>query len=373
MIDYHILGLMSGSSLDGLDLAHCQFTISEDNEILSWEILHAETLPYTAAWRERLSQLPAASALALAQTDADYGALLGELANIFLEKYSIQPDYIASHGHTIFHYPEQKLSLQIGDGAALAATTGFPVICDFRTQDMALGGQGAPLAPTADRFLFKEYQCCLNLGGIANLSVQTPNGYVAFDICGANQILNALVEPLGMEYDDKGSLAASGQLVSELLKQSLSLEFFEMDYPKSLGNDWVMAQQTTAFCAYDASLEDKLYTANRMIAQLIADHVRMVIRKEGLNIAQMNMLITGGGAFNDFLVHCIREACGPAVQVHIPSATIIGFKEAALIALMGLLRIRQEPNCMASVTGASQDSINGALYQIPALVPTYSK
>ena len=372
MTNYDILGLMSGSSLDGLDLAHCRFVLNEENEILSWEILQAETLPYSTAWKERLQKLPTASALELAQTDAAYGSLMGALVTEFLNKYEIQPDYIASHGHTIFHYPEQKLSLQIGDGAALAPTSGYPVICDFRTQDIALGGQGAPLAPTADLYLFKAYQCCLNLGGIANLSVQTPNGYVAFDICGANQILNALVAPLGLEYDDKGSMAATGQLIPALLEESLSLDFFQQEYPKSLGNDWVLAHQTTAFCQHDGELTDKLYTANRMIAQLIADHLAMVIQKENLNPAEMNMLVTGGGAFNDFLIECIREACGDSVNVHIPSATIIGFKEAALMALMGLLRIRQMPNCLASVTGASQDSINGALYQIPELIPTYS-
>lgn len=371
MTDYHILGLMSGSSLDGLDLAHCRFTLNQDNEILSWEILAAETLSYSDAWKERLSQLPKASALELAQANAAYGTLLGELVNEFLSEHDVQPDYIASHGHTIFHYPAQKLTLQIGDGAALAAITGYPVICDFRTQDIALGGQGAPLAPTADLYLFKDYQCCLNLGGIANLSVQTPKGYVAFDICGANQILNALVAPLGLEYDDKGGLAATGQLIPALYEQSMSLDFFRQAYPKSLGNDWVLAHQTTTFCQYDGEINDKLYTATQMIAQLVADHLAMVIQKEDLDPGEMNMLVTGGGAFNDFLIDCMRKACGDKVSVHIPSATIIGFKEAALMALMGLLRIRNIPNCLASVTGAFQDSINGALHQIPEPIPTY--
>lgn len=371
MTTYQILGLMSGSSLDGLDLANCQFSINEDHQILSWDILQAETLPYSATWQERLRQLPTASALELAGTDVAYGALLGEMTNTFIQKHNIRPDYIASHGHTIFHYPEQKLSLQIGDGAAIAAATGYPVICDFRTQDMALGGQGAPLAPTADQYLFKEFQCCLNLGGIANISVQTPRGYVAFDICGANQILNALVSPLGLEYDDKGKLAAGGQLIPELFRQSLSLDFFQEDYPKSLGNDWVLDHQTTAFCQYDAPAADKLHTANLMIAKLIADHLERVLQKEGLPAEGLKMLITGGGAFNDFLVECIQAACGAGVEIHIPSDTLIGFKEAALMALMGLLRIRQVPNCLASVTGASQDSINGAFYQIPELIPTY--
>ncbi|NRB49627.1 MAG: anhydro-N-acetylmuramic acid kinase [Saprospiraceae bacterium] len=371
MTTYQILGLMSGSSLDGLDLANCQFSISEDNQILSWDILQAETLPYSTVWQERLRQLPMAAALELARTDVAYGALLGKMARTFIQKHNLQPDYIASHGHTIFHYPEQKLSLQIGDGAAIAAATGYPVICDFRTQDIALGGQGAPLAPTADQYLFTAFQCCLNLGGIANISVQTPRGYVAFDICGANQILNALVKPIGLEYDDKGKLAAGGQLIPELFQQSLSLAFFQEDYPKSLGNDWVMDHQTTAFCQYDAHVADKLHTATLMIAKLIADHLERVIEREGLTAEGLKMMITGGGAFNDFLVECIQAACGSGIEICIPSDKVIGFKEAALMALMGLLRIRQVPNCLASVTGASQDSINGALHQIAELTPTY--
>ncbi len=370
MTTYQILGLMSGSSLDGLDIAHCQFTVSDEDEMISWKILQAETIPYSEDWIERLQQLPSASALELASTDAAYGTLLGKMTAAFIEKHQIQADYIASHGHTIFHYPERGLSLQIGDGAAIAAATGYPVICDFRTQDIALGGQGAPLAPTADQYLFSDFQCCLNLGGIANLSVQTPRGYVAFDICGANQILNALVAPLGLAYDDKGQLAASGQLIPALFEQSLSLEFFQQNYPKSLGNDWVLAHQTTVFCQYDAPIADKLHTANHMIAKLMADHLQLVIQQEGLT-EEVNMMITGGGAFNDFLVKCIEEACGDRIKIHIPSPILIGFKEAVLMALMGVLRIRQIPNCLASVTGAARDSINGALHQIPALIPTY--
>lgn len=371
MTTYHIIGLMSGSSLDGLDIAYCQFSVSDAHEILSWEILQAATMPYTTQWQERLRNLPKVNALELAQTDVAYGALIGEMVNQFIQERGVTPDYIASHGHTIFHYPAQKLSLQIGDGAAIAAVTGHHVLCDFRTQDMALGGQGAPLAPTADLYLFGDYQCCLNLGGIANLSVQTPRGYVAFDICGANQILNALVAPLGLEYDDKGAMAAGGQLIPALYQQSLSLPFFQEDYPKSLGNNWVQEHQVQAFLDYKAPVADKLHTANKMIGQLIANHLQTVMLRENLNSGKLNMLITGGGAFNDFMVDCIQEACGADVQVHVPTEIIIGFKEAALMALMGLLRIRQQPNCLCSVTGASKDSINGALHHAPQLMATY--
>lgn len=371
MTTYHIIGLMSGSSLDGLDMAYCQFQVSDGHQILSWKILEAATLPYSPSWQERLRGLPTANALELAQTDVAYGSLIGELVNDFIQEHDLKPDFIASHGHTIFHYPAQKMTLQIGEGAAIAAATGYPVICDFRTKDIALGGQGAPLAPTADKYLFSEFDCCLNLGGIANLSVQTPGGYVAFDICGANQILNALVAPLQMEYDDKGAMAASGQLIPDLLQQSLRLPFFQEEYPKSLGNDWVQAHQVAAFLAYDAPVADKLHTANRMIGQLIADHLQQVIRREGMGTDKLDMMVTGGGAFNDFMVQCISEATAQQIQIHLPSALVISFKEAALMALMGLLRIRQQPNCLSSVTGAAQDSINGALYHAPQLMATY--
>ena len=368
MTTYRVIGLMSGSSLDGLDIADCQFMVNEAHEILSWEILRGETLAYSQAWQDRLKNLPQASGLALAQADVAFGELIGTMTKSFIDQYQIKPDFIASHGHTVFHYPEQKLTLQIGDGAAIAAATGCRVLCDFRTQDIALGGQGAPLAPTADLYLFGEYDCCLNLGGIANISVQTPKGYVAFDICGANQILNALVEPLGLAFDDEGQMAAKGQLLPDLWDQAYQLDFFSQAYPKSLGNDWVQAQQVQAFMEYEGKVEDKLHTATKLIAQLIAEHIEQVRVKEQLDQSTISLLITGGGAFNSFLVACIQSACGPAVDIHIPSPTVIGFKEALLMALMGVLRIRQQSNCLATVTGALHDSINGALYEATELM-----
>lgn len=368
MTTYRVIGLMSGSSLDGLDIADCQFMINDAHEILSWEILRGETIAYSQDWQDRLKNLPQASALTLAQTDVAFGELIGTMTKSFMDKYQVKPDFIASHGHTVFHFPEQKLSLQIGDGAAIAAATSCRVLCDFRTQDMALGGQGAPLAPTADQYLFGEYDCCLNLGGIANISVKTPKGYVAFDICGANQILNALVEPLGMEYDDDGRIAAKGQLLPDLWAAAYQLDFFSQEYPKSLGNDWVQAQQVQAFVNHEGQLADKLHTATRLIAQLIADHIKKVRIKEQLDQASISLLITGGGAFNSFLIECIQAACGPQVDIQIPSPTVIGFKEALLMALMGVLRMRQQPNCLATVTGALHDSINGALYEAETLM-----
>lgn len=368
MTTYRVIGLMSGSSLDGLDIADCQFMVNEAHEIQSWEILRGETLAYSQTWQDRLKNLPQASGLALAQADVAFGELIGTMTKSFMDQYQIKPDFIASHGHTVFHYPEQKLTLQIGDGAAIAAATGSRVLCDFRTQDIALGGQGAPLAPTADLYLFGEYDCCLNLGGIANISVQTPKGYVAFDICGANQILNALVEPLGLAFDDEGRMAAKGQLLPDLWDQAYQLDFFSQAYPKSLGNDWVQAQQVQAFMEHEGKVEDKLHTATKLIAQLIADHIQQVRVREQLDQSTISLLITGGGAFNSFLVECIQSACGPTVDIQIPSPTVIGFKEALLMALMGVLRIRQQSNCLATVTGALHDSINGALYEATELM-----
>ncbi|MEZ5043054.1 MAG: anhydro-N-acetylmuramic acid kinase [Saprospiraceae bacterium] len=371
MTTYKAIGLMSGSSLDGLDIAYCTFQVADDHRILAWEIKQATTIPYTAAWQERLSTLPEASALTLAQTHVAFGELIGGMTRAFIDQHGLYPDFIASHGHTVFHFPRQKLSLQIGEGAAIAAATSCKVICDFRTQDMAFGGQGAPIAPTADRYLFGEYDCCLNLGGIANLSVKTPTTYVAFDICGANQILNALVKPLGLPYDDGGQLSATGQLLPALWEKAYQLDFFKQAYPKSLGNDWVKAEQVAPFLAFDGPVQDKLFTATKLIAQLIADHLEQVRKKEKHLDKPLKMLVTGGGAFNQFLISAIQEACGPHVLIELPSPMVIGFKESLLMALMGVLRVRQRVNCMANVTGAMQDSVNGALYEIASMNPTH--
>lgn len=357
-----ILGLMSGSSLDGLDLAFCEFQFAND-AILEWRIVQAETMPYSEAWQEKLRGLPHVSGRDLLLAHAHYGHYMGELVHAFLGKYALKPDFIASHGHTIFHFPKERMTLQIGDGSAIAATTGYPVVCDFRAMDVALGGQGAPMAPIADRYLFSEYDFMLNLGGIANVTAHSNDKYIAFDISGANQVLNKLVQPLDLEYDAGGKIAASGNLNETLLAQADALPYHQLAYPKSLGNDWVQEQLIPIYTQFNASVEDKLHTACVQIARQTARDLTQVIHKEHFTKETYHLLATGGGAFNDFLIECLQTYCQPlSIEILVPDNLIVSFKEAAMIALAGLLRMNNQANCMASVTGARQNAIGGGIY-----------
>lgn len=364
------LGLMSGSSLDGLDIAFCEFKIDAPPtyglpRVTSWSIRHAATIPYTSEWVIRLGQAAQANGLELCRLNADYGRLVGEMVVNFLQHHELSPDLIASHGHTVFHYPEEGFTLQIGDGAAIAQVTGHRTVVDLRAQDIAAGGQGAPLAPLADALLLPGHRFYLNLGGIANITAKTASGYVAFDICGANQILNVLAAELNLPFDDKGTLARGGRTIPVLLQEQNRLPFFEKAYPKSLDNNWVKEHQSKVFQQHPGSVPDKLNTACQLIAAQIERHVTAIGEREELSNQQpTSMLVSGGGAYNDFLIECIAAAL-PEVEIVIPEEKIIAFKEAALMALMGCLRVLGLPNCLAGVTGASQDSCGGIIYEMP--------
>ncbi len=364
MKTYRVLGLMSGSSLDGLDIAFCDMHWNGQT-LDAWHISHAETMPFTDVWQAQLRHLPNASGRELATAHAQFGHYIGELVNQFLQQYPSKPDFIASHGHTIFHDPDQRMTLQLGDGAAIAATTGYPVIADFRAMDIALGGQGAPVAPIADRYLLPGYDFYLNLGGIANITCHTRDSYIAFDIGGANQVLNMLAQQLGLPYDNGGAIAASGALQIDLLAQVNALPYHALPYPKSLGNDWVQEQLLPIFREFDATIADKLHTACQYIAHQVAKDMAAIIKRELLQQPRYRLLATGGGALNQFLMHCIQQACANVtdIEITIPAPEIISFKEAALIALMGVLRLENQPNCIASVTGATRHAIGGAIHQ----------
>lgn len=351
---------MSGSSLDGLDLAMCEFSMN-NGHIEHWELQQAATLPFSETWVNRLANLPQQSAMVFAQTHTYFGYYLGELVNEFLAKIGIQPDYIASHGHTIFHNPAKKFTSQIGDGAALAATTNTPTISNFRAQDIALNGEGAPVAPIADKLLFPEYDFFLNLGGIANLSCNANGKYIAFDIGGCNQILNALVQEIDLEYDDDGAIAATGSLNISLFEKLNRLPYFHQPYPKSLSNQWVADNLIQTYFEEEESLANLLHTAVMQTAHQTAKSIQQVFETEELKTEKSNILVTGGGAMNGFLIKTLQKKCAEVTDLEwrIPSPEIIQFKEAILMALMGVLRIENIPNVMNTVTGAQRDSIGG--------------
>lgn len=363
-MQYTAIGLMSGSSLDGLDIAACTFEMNGD-QVVNWALLQGETQPFPEAWQERLRRLPQSDARSLALAHSELGHWMGQCVARFMQQHDIRPDLVASHGHTIFHFPAERFTTQIGDGASIAAACGCQVVCDFRTGDLALGGQGAPLAPLADRLLFSDYDVLLNIGGIANITCKLDNRYVACDVGGANQILNALAQTAGLPYDDGGRMAATGQHIPALAEAMDALPYFSWPPPKSLGNDWVQEHQTQVYLRWPAPLEDRLHTACRQLAAQTATAIHRIFQSGEESRSTYRMLATGGGAYNTFLIRCIVEECKALLgdcTLELPDAGIVNYKEAVLMALMGVLRVMELPNCIASATGAKRDAVGGAVY-----------
>ena len=359
---YHSIGLMSGSSLDGVDLAYCTFEVQRTEKkllILNWRIEKSKTFPYPTSLVEQLRLAPSSSALDLSLLHSKLGHHFGHLLKAFIQELPVQPDFISSHGHTIYHYPDQQMTLQIGDGASIAALTGIPVYDNFRLQDIAVGGQGAPLAPILDYYLFNHYQYTLNLGGIANINIKDDNlQYQAYDVCGANQILNTLAAEIGLTYDKDGQIAAKGNFNQQLFDRANEWKYLLQPPPKSLGNNQVEAHTTALFKTYAAPLEDRLHTACHHIAYQVAKSIQPFDHKEA-----SELLITGGGAHNTFLIQCIEKYLPDNIHLLLPSSSIIDYKESLLMSLLGLLNLHQLPTTLPSVTGASKSTIGGVLHQ----------
>lgn len=351
---YHVIGLMSGTSLDGLDIAYCRFTYESKNWI--YDILNTTTLIYSDELIGQLQGAETATALELVALDHAFGSFIGQRVQEFVQQHEIQPDFVASHGHTIFHQPGKHISLQLGHGAYIAANSKLPVVCDFRTLDIALGGQGAPLVPIGDALLFGNYDYCINLGGIANVSYAQHGKRLAFDISACNMLLNTLANIIGKPYDNNGDIARSGSLQPTLLEQLNAPSYFSEPAPKSLGKEWVLEHSLKSINDSNAAVADKLHTTCVHIAQQIK--LALPLLHEG----QHRVLLTGGGAFNLYLVELIREQLGPRYTVEVPSPEVVSFKEALIFAFLGVLRWRGEHNCLSSVTGASQNNIGGAIY-----------
>ena len=320
----------------------------------SFQIEKAETVSYSPKQRNRLESLSGASAEVLAGEDMAYGKLLGELARKFLSGKKYRADFVASHGHTIFHQPGKGFTAQLGSGSSLSVACGLPVVCDFRSVDVALGGQGAPLVPIGDKLLFNNYSHCLNLGGIANISFDSGGKRIAFDICPVNMVLNALANQLGQHYDRGGKLAASGEVRKNLLRKLNALPFYRRGFPKSLGREDIERNIFPILERDAETLEDKLCT--------FCEHIAVQVAR--VSVSQTNrpsrMLVTGGGAYNAFLMERIRAHS--QIKVVIPDRQVIEFKEAMIFAFLGVLRWRNEINSLSSVTGATRNSSGGAVY-----------
>jgi anhydro-N-acetylmuramic acid kinase len=350
---------MSGSSLDGLDLAFVQF--GEQSGKWDYEILEAACLPYSPEWIDKLKNAIGLSAKEYMLLDAEYGHYIGKQVNTFMESHQLQYKValVSSHGHTSFHMPP-LMTGQLGHGAAIAAETGLPVVTDLRAVDVALGGQGAPIVPMGEKLLWKDTELFLNIGGIANLSVNTAH-YLAYDICPANRVLNMLAAQLGLEYDAGGALAASGTVDRDLLNNLNALEYYHRHYPKSLANDFGTDIIYPMLTGSGLNAGDLLSTYTEHIAMQVAAAVEKHMPE--VQSASPTMMVTGGGAFNDHLMERLRTCLEPMrVTVERPDAMLVNFKEAMIMGLLGVLRWREDITTLASVTGASRNSVGGALW-----------
>lgn len=359
---YKAIGLMSGSSLDGLDIAFAEF--HENAGKWSYKILQADCFAYSDEWANRLKNATALSALDYQLLHVEYGHYIGQQVNRFIEDYMLnyQVALIASHGHTTFHIPAKKMTSQLGDGAAIAAETQLPVVTDLRSLDIAFGGQGAPIVPVGEKLLLGEYDLFLNLGGIANISCNQPQGYLAFDICTANRILNMLANDAGKEYDKGGQIAASGKINADLLAKLNALDYYKQPYPKSLANDFGTDVIYPIIKNAAISINDSLRTYTEHITVQIKNAIG-VLKNQQLVTGNQQLLTTGGGAFNTFLIQRIDQQLKELnIKMIIPDKKLVDFKEAMIMAFIAVLRWRQEYNVLSSVTGAARDSIGGALW-----------
>ncbi|HQW43401.1 MAG: anhydro-N-acetylmuramic acid kinase [Chitinophagaceae bacterium] len=355
---YRAIGLMSGSSLDGLDIAFAEF--QEQGGKWSYEILKTGCYAYSDEWTAKLQQAIHLSARDYQLLHAEYGHYLGHQVNAFIDENRLQYKVavIASHGHTTFHMPGQKMTAQLGDGAAIAAETQLPVVTDLRALDVAFGGQGAPIVPIGEKLLMNEYSYFLNIGGIANISVND-NPYIAFDICPANRVLNMLANDVGKSYDDGGMIAASGVVNTTLLEKLNDLSYYKLPPPKSLANDF----GTDIIYPMIKELGCKTEDALRTYTEHIAYQVKQAMTNSNIPNPGSRLLVTGGGAFNQFLIQRLSEQLKESgIAVIVPDADLVNYKEALIMAFIGVLRWRQENNVLASVTGAARDSIGGALW-----------
>lgn len=355
-IEIKSIGLMSGTSLDGLDV--CQCTFRRNDGKWSFTLDCARGYSYPDEYKYKLGiGAQNMSAHEYVAFHSEYGFYLGERVKEFMEEFGVKPDIISSHGHTIFHEPHKKIMYQIGDGAAIAAVTRVPVVSDFRRLDIMLGGQGAPLVPIGDRFLFGEYGFCLNIGGFSNISFEKDGRRIAFDISPVNYVINHYCRQVGLEFDCDGNIARKGSVCKSLLDALNGMDFYKQEGPKSLGREWVETNVYPLLESYGLTLEDLLRTFYEHAAMQVA----RVVRANALQ-SSPSVLITGGGAFNKFLIERISQLSG--ADVVIPDKKIIEYKEAIIFALLGALYMAGEPSCLSSVTGAAIDNIGGMLFKI---------
>ena len=348
---YSVIGVMSGTSLDGIDVTYTTF---KKEAHWFFEIHNAETISYPTDWKDRLGSLTQFDSSTLSEVDVAYTLLLAEVVLDFIEKNNLPHiDAVCSHGHTALHQPEKGITYQIGNRPELASIVGLPLVCDFRKQDVGLGGQGAPLVPAGDQWLFPQYDVCLNLGGFANLTLNDNHQFIAYDVGGFNLVFNRLAHYFGKDYDDKGAIARSGKMLPDLFAALQQLPFYSQTGPKSLGLEWLEVEVypllNNAIDKNDA-IEDIMYT--------YCEHLTDQLARALTN--RKNVLCTGGGAYNQYALDRLQKKT--TAQLHIPSKEIIEFKESLVFGFLGVLKLLDQPNCFSSITGAERDHSSGMVY-----------
>ncbi|MDR6301931.1 anhydro-N-acetylmuramic acid kinase [Mesonia maritima] len=350
-LNYSVIGVMSGTSLDGIDLAHIHFI--RENNTWKYKLKEVETISYPEKWVNYLKNAVEKTKAELKTLDEKYTVYLAEVINNFIQKNKLaESTLIASHGHTILHQPEKKLTYQIGNLPQLAKLINRKVVCDFRVQDVEFGGQGAPLVPIGDQLLFKEFDYCINLGGFANISFEKNKERIAFDICPVNTVLNFYAEKLGKKFDENGEMARKNSVDKILLQQLNELDFYHQKPPKSLGIEWV---KSVIF-----PLLEKSKLSEKNIIATFTEHCAIQISSIIENKASTQVLITGGGAYNTFLIERIQQYTD--AKIIIPDSKLIEYKEALVFGLLGVLKIENEINVLKSVTGASKNHSSGKIF-----------
>ena len=355
-MEYNVIGLMSGTSLDGVDIALCNFKFIGEN--WKFKILKAKTYEYNDAWKQKLTLASEISGFEFIKLHKTYGKYIGQLINNFLKATTIKVDLISSHGHTVFHLPKEQINFQIGDAAMIASETGINTVSDFRSLDIALQGQGAPLVPIGDKLLFNKYDFCLNLGGFANISFSNKNNErIAYDICPANMALNELANTKFLDFDKNGELGRKGKISEKLLKELNAIEYYKKTAPKSLGKEWYTAVFKSITDKHEIDFYDKIRTTYEHIAIQLAKSFNNKTAKTNRTV-----LITGGGALNSFLIEILKSKTN--ANIIIPKKEVVEYKEALIFAFLGILRFRNEINSLTSVTGAKQDNCSGIVHLV---------
>ena len=349
MKQYNIIGLMSGTSLDGLDIVYVNFKLDENWE---YKLIYSKTYKYEKKWNSLLLNLSQKKIYSIKKIDVDYTELLSRYIIDFIDEFSINNiDFVSSHGHTAIHLPSKSITYQIGNLPILAKLINLKVVCDFRIQDINLGGQGAPLVPVGEKYLFPQYNTLINLGGFANITKRIKRDIIAYDICPINIVFNHLSRKMELKYDNAGYIASTGELNQDLYNHLQRLNYYKQDSPKSLGIEWVNDKIHSILKDFqDVQIKDLMNTFSNHFAFQIAKNIGN----------QDNVLITGGGAYNTYLIERIKNLSDS--KITIPDPKLIEYKEAVIFSFLGLLRVLKINNCYSSVTGARQNHCSGNIY-----------